>query len=272
MLLGRLVSLAGRLPRAKRLLWREWYQFLAARYGEPGWTFMNYGYRAGGAGPGGDASLTLAPDDEPDRSFIQLYDAVASGAVLAGRDVLEVGCGRGGGASFIARYHQPARMVAVDVAPRAVALCRARFELPNLTFQVGDAERLPFDAGTFDAVVNVESSHCYGRISDFFSQVRRVLRPGGAFLYADFRPRDELDAWRATLAASGLRIEAERDLTPGVVAALEADDDRKRSMIAALIDRPLVGIFHQFAGLRGTAIYDELRAGALTYLAFTARA
>jgi SAM-dependent methyltransferase len=266
MLIARLVSLAGRLPESKRLLWRGWYQFLAARYRQPGWTFMNYGYRSG------DAEATLAPEDEPDRSFIQLYDAVARGAPLAGREVLEVGCGRGGGASFIARYHRPARMVAVDVAPRAVELCRARFELPNLTFQVGDAERLPFEAGAFDAVVNVESSHCYGRIAAFFSEVRRVLRPGGVFLYADFRPRDELDAWRAALVASGLALEAERDLTPGVVAALDADDDRKRSMIAGLIDRPLAGIFHQFAGLRGTAIYDELRAGALTYRAYTARA
>jgi SAM-dependent methyltransferase len=265
-LIERVVSLAGRLPGSKRLLWRSWYQFLAARYGQPGWTFMNYGFRDAAT-----AVAKLAPEDEPDRSFIQLYDAVARGAPLEGRDVLEIGCGRGGGASFLARYHHPARLVAVDVAPRAVELCRARFTLPNLTFQVGDAERLPFEAGTFDAVVNVESSHCYGRISDFFGEVRRVLRPGGAFLYADFRPREELGAWRAALAAAGLRIEAERDLTPGVVAALDADDDRKRSMIGDLIDRPLAGVFRQFAGLRGTAIYDELRTGALTYLGFTLR-
>jgi hypothetical protein len=100
--------------------------------------------------------------------------------------------------------------------------------------------------------------------------VRRVLRPGGAFLYADFRPRQELAAWGAALVNADFRIEAERDLTPGVVAALDADDERKRSLIATLVDRPLAGIFRQFAGLRGTAIYDELRTGALCYRAFTA--
>jgi SAM-dependent methyltransferase len=263
MLLARLVSLASRAPASKRLLWRGWYQFLASRYRQPGWTFMNYGYRA-------DAPLALAPEDEPDRSCIQLYDTVARAVPLAGRDVLEVGCGRGGGASFVARYHRPARMVAVDLAPRAVALAAARFPVPNLTFRTGDAEQLPFAAASFDAVLNVESSHCYGRIADFFGEVRRVLRPGGAFLYADFRPREELPAWRAALRDAGLRIETERDLTPGVVAALDADDDGKRSMIDGLIDRPLAGVFRQFAGLRGTMIYDELRSGALTYLAFTA--
>ncbi|HEX4406429.1 MAG TPA: class I SAM-dependent methyltransferase, partial [Polyangia bacterium] len=106
MLIARLVSLASRRPTSKRLLWRGWYQFLAARYGAPGWTFMNYGFRAADTAP-----LALAPEDEPDRSFAQLYDTVAGAAPLAGREVLEVGCGRGGGASFVARYHRPARMV-----------------------------------------------------------------------------------------------------------------------------------------------------------------
>jgi ubiquinone/menaquinone biosynthesis C-methylase UbiE len=267
MLIARAVSLFSRMPASKRLLWRGWYQLLAARYREPGWTFMNYGFREPGAAP-----RALEAADEADRSWIQLYDTVAGAVPLAGRDVLEVGCGRGGGASFVARYHGPRRLVAVDVAPRAVELCRARHAVPALSFEVGDAERLPFAAAAFDAVLNVESSHCYGRIGDFFREARRVLRPGGAFLYADFRPREEVDAWRAALVGAGFRLEAERELTPGVVAALDADDERKRSIIASVVDRPLAGIFRQFAGLRGTAIYDELRTGALQYRAFTARA
>jgi ubiquinone/menaquinone biosynthesis C-methylase UbiE len=255
----------SRSPEAKRWLWRTWYQFLAGRYRAPGWTFMNYGYRP-------EVPLVLPPEDEPDRSCIQLYDAVASGAPLAGREVLEVGCGRGGGAAFVARHHAPGRMVAIDRSPRAIAFCQSRFAAPALAFQEGDAEHLPFGDATFDAVLNVESSHCYGRIEDFFREVRRVLRPGGCFLYADFRPREELEGWRAALNAAGFTREGERDLTPGVVAALEADDAQKRHMIAGLVDRPLKGVFHQLAAVRGTALYDELRTGALSYRAFTLRA
>jgi ubiquinone/menaquinone biosynthesis C-methylase UbiE len=264
-IVARLVSLMSRSPEAKRWLWRTWYQFLAGRYRAPGWTFMNYGYRS-------DAPLALPAEDEADRSCIQLYDAVASGAPLAGRAVLEVGCGRGGGAAFVARHHRPGRMIAVDRSPRAVAFCQSRFDVAGLRFQEGDAEELPFESGAFDAVLNVESSHCYGRIEAFFGEVRRVLRPGGVFLYADFRPRAEVEAWRASLTAAGFRVEAERDLTPGVTAALDADDASKRSMISGLVDRPLLGVFHQFAAVRGTALYDELRTGALSYRAFTLRA
>jgi SAM-dependent methyltransferase len=263
-LLARLAAFATRTARGRRALWRTWYQFLAARYNEPGWTFMNYGWRD----PGGAVGPALTPADEADRSFIQLYDVVARGAPIAGREVLEIGCGRGGGAAYVARALSPRRIVAVDLSSRAVALCRRRFELPNLTFQVGDAERLPFADGSFDAVLNVESSHCYGRFSTFVREVRRVLRPDGRFLYADFRPREEVAGWRASLSAAGFAIESERDLRPGVVAALDADDDRKRTLIGRLIDRPLTGVFREFAALRGSELYGLLRDGGFSYLGF----
>ena len=72
--------------------------------------------------------------------------------------------------------------------------------MPGLAFEVGDAERMPFPDASFDAVVNVESSHCYPSMPAFLSEVRRVLRPGGHFLYADLRPRTDLPARRAELA------------------------------------------------------------------------
>jgi SAM-dependent methyltransferase len=264
MWIGRLVELASRSPITKRLLWRGWYQFLAARYRDPSWTFMNYGFRA----PTPAAALVLDPADEADRSCIQLYDVVAGAVPLAGREVLEIGSGRGGGASYVARYLKPRRMVAVDLSARAVALCRARFDLPGLSFEEGDAERLPFGDRAFDAVLNVESSHCYGRLPVFLREVRRVLRPGGDFLYADFRPRSEVGGWLTALAEAGLAIRAERDLSPGVLAALEADDERKRALIARLGDRPLSGILREFAALRGSAIHTEMSSGALVYRAF----
>jgi ubiquinone/menaquinone biosynthesis C-methylase UbiE len=263
MLLARLVSFVTGSARGKRLLWRGWYQFLAARYRDPRWTFMNYGYRSADV-----PAPPLDPADEPDRSCIQLYDVVARGVPLAGQDLLEVGCGRGGGASYVARALGPRRVVAVDLSPRAIGLCRRRFRQPNLSFEVGDAELLPFPDGAFDAVLNVESSHCYGRFDLFLREVRRVLRPGGHFLYADFRPEEEIAGWRASLQAAGFAMAAEHDLRPGVVAALDADDDQKRVLIDSFIDRPLLAIFREFAALRGSVLNGALRRGEFGYRAF----
>jgi SAM-dependent methyltransferase len=263
MLLARFVSFLSASARGRRLLWRGWYQFLAARYRDPRWTFMNYGYRSPEV-----PAPPLDPADEPDRSCIQLYDLVASGVPLAGRELLEVGCGRGGGAAYVARAHGPRRVVAVDLSPRAIALCRHRFRQSNLSFEVGDAEQLPFTDGSFDAILNVESSHCYGHFDRFLSEVRRVLRPGGHFLYADFRPQEEIAGWRGALQAAGFEIAAERDLRPGVVAALDADDAHKRGVIDELVDRPLLSTFREFAALRGSVLNDALRRGDVGYRAF----
>jgi SAM-dependent methyltransferase len=264
MRVARLFDIAYRRAPVKRWLWRYWYEFLASWFRDRRWTFMNYGYRP----PLATAPLALAPEDEPDRSCIQLYHLVASAVDLSAREVLEVGSGRGGGAAFVARRLRPRRLVGIDVSPRTVALCRAWHAVPGLSFEVGNAEQLGFADASFDAVLNVESSHCYGDLGAFVREVRRVLRPGGHFLYADFRSRDELAAWRAGLLAAGLRLLVERDITPGVVAALEADDERKRGLIEAQVARPLRRAVGRFAGLRGTALYDEFRSGAVVYRAF----
>ena len=85
---------------------------------------------------------------------------------------------------------------------------------------------------------------------------------------SDFRSRTELDAWRAGLIAAGLRLVAERDVTPGVMAALDVDDEWKRGLIEARVARPLVRAFCQFAALRGTMLYDKFRDGSVVYRAF----
>src|SRR2546430_1565813 len=100
------LKLSAISPGFKRLLWRSWYQYLA-RYDLPEWRFMNYGYASSDAQ---EARPALDAEDEADRYAIQLYHRVANAVPLSGRDVLEVGCGRGGGSSFVKRYHRPRRM------------------------------------------------------------------------------------------------------------------------------------------------------------------
>ncbi len=38
-----------------------------------------------------------------------------------------------------------------------------------------------------DFLINVESSHCYPRLEDFFKSICHVLKDDGIFFYADFR-------------------------------------------------------------------------------------
>jgi SAM-dependent methyltransferase len=260
---NRLFSLLGSAsPRLKRALWRQWYEILAGRYPQADWTFMNYGYAAIDSAA---AELPLARADEADRYSIQLYHQVAGAIDLRGARVLEVGCGRGGGCSYITRYLQPLSVLGIDYSEKAIAFCKRVHSLPGLSFQQGDAEALPCPADTFDVVLNVESSHCYGSIPTFLGQVFRVLKPGGYFLWADLRPEERLAETRRQFEAAGFSLLQECMITPNVLYALDLISDRKQAAIQRLVPGFLVGAFQDFAGVRGTRVYESLRSGSLQY-------
>ncbi|MEE6273410.1 class I SAM-dependent methyltransferase [Georgenia sp. MJ206] len=247
----------------RQLGWRAVYEVLAARVRRPEWAFMNYGYAP--LDPGA-ATLPLDPADEADRRCIQLYDHVLGSEPLGGADVLEVGCGRGGGASFIARYRRPRTTTGLDLSRSAVALCRRHRRAPGLSFVAGNALAMPFGDASFDVVVNVESSHCYPSVPAFLAEVHRVLRPGGHLLLADFRSAEGLVALRAELDGSPLRVVETHDITRNVVAALDVDDERRRALVRSWIPRTFRRAFEPFAGLRGTGTFARFESGQTRYL------
>lgn len=251
---------SGAAPRRRRLFWKRSYDLLALGWRDPGWRFMNYGYLS----PETEAALAAEPP--LDRASLGLYHQAVAGLPLAGARLLEIGSGRGGGAAWLARRPGVAGVVGVDLSPATVARARRLHQgAAGLAFRTGDAEALPFPAASFDAVVNIESSHCYGSMPRFLAEVARVLRPGGWFSWADLRSPDMIPALDAAFAAAGLETLAERDLTEGVLAALAAMEAQKRQVI----DRygPLRPLLAQFAGLEGSMIRRRLASGDVRYLA-----
>jgi SAM-dependent methyltransferase len=254
------------LPAARRFLWKSWYGFLARRFPVEGWNFMNYGYQ-----PPDGPRLDLSDADEPERYSIQLYHRVAQAAgPLEGKDVLEVGSGRGGGASYVHRYLKPRKVVAADFSKAAVTLANKRLGAEGLTYVEGDAENLPFEADSFDAVLNVESSHCYPSRPRFFAEVRRVLRPGGVLSLVDMFLDAELAAMPGQLTGAGLTIETIEDITPGVIEGLRLDGPHREAMIAGHAPKALAPVVKSFAGTEGSDVYHSLVGGRLKYVLFTA--
>jgi SAM-dependent methyltransferase len=126
--------------------------------------------------------------------------------------------------------------------------------------------------GSVDVVVNVESRHCYGNIRKFFDEVARVLRPGGYFLFADLRGAAEMeDLKRMVRETKGFEIVSEENISAGVVAAMEADEARKREMIGRLVPPAVRPLFEEFAGMRGGQVFEGLKNGGLIYQRFLVR-
>lgn len=247
----------------RKAIWRFWYPFLTRRLRDDGVLFLNYAFET--VPP---MAIPLASEDEPHRACIQLYHHVAAQVSLAGKSVLEISCGHGGGAAYLTRTFRPQHYTGLDLNPVAIQFCRERHQLAGLHFQQGDAERLPFAAATFDAVINVEASHCYPNFPRFLDEVARVLRPGGHLLYADFRFADRRSEWDRALAAGPLAIQQQRDINAEVLRGLETNSARSLELIARHLPKPLHNLGRDFAGTRGSRIFNALTSGELTYRSY----
>lgn len=252
-----------------RKLSRKWmYQAMGRFIKQDDWKFMNYGY----ANLDSSENLTVLDQmDEEYRLSYQLYNHLAAEIELANKQILEVGSGRGGGASMIRKYHQPEKMVGLDFSGVAVNLCNKNLSTDGLVFVEGDAENIPFSSESFDVVINVESSHCYSSMKSFLNEVIKVLRPGGHFLFTDFRKPHEIKELERLLTASGMEVLTKRDITPNVLKALDEDHDRRMQIVMQKVPKPFISQFYEFAGVKDSIIYKQFEAGEMLYLSYIMR-
>ena len=159
-------------------------------------------------------------------------------------------------------------MRGIDFSKKAIEFCRKYYSVDGLSFLQGDAENLPLADRSVDVIINLESSHCYGSMTRFLSEVYRVLRPDGYFLFSDHRDQDKLSMLREQLKDSGLRLVKETDITLNVVKALDLDNDRKQRMIAQKCPRVLRREAEEFAAMKGTRAYRTFKSGYSRYLSF----
>jgi SAM-dependent methyltransferase len=125
---------------------------------------------------------------------------------LEGADVLDVGCGTGHHAAFLAD-HFGCRIAGVDPSERMLE--HARTKLPDAELRRGVAEALPFADESFDAVVTMIAVHHFDR-PRAFTEIRRVLVPGGRYLLTTPDPDAFTRAWMAPLFPSYVAIERAR--------------------------------------------------------------
>ena len=184
--------------------------------------FMNYGYFRNGFKP------HLSQEDEKERFPIHLYHYLYGKSSLKNVRVLEVGCGRGGGADYISRTFSTKQYHALDISPTAIQLCNNFYKRNNLSFMLEVRMNCLLTINFFDVVINVESSHCYPNFNKFLLEVKRVLKSEGQLLITDFRSSSEFSDFFDKLINENFKIISYEDITENILLALMRDVRKKK--------------------------------------------
>ncbi len=122
--------------------------------------------------------------------------------IKEGSKVADVGCGFGGTIDLMNHQFKNIELVGINIDPRQIEAARNRVTAVNenkIEFITGDACDLPFDDESIDALTAVECIFHFPDREKFFSEVARVLKPGGKFAFSDFVPVKETAKYKTVI-------------------------------------------------------------------------
>ncbi|MFC2111213.1 class I SAM-dependent methyltransferase [Bacteroidota bacterium] len=244
----------------KNAFFRIWYSYVSTVDKNAEVTFMNYGYSKD------NHKIKLDENDKKNRYSAQLYDYVATSIDIKGKDILEVGCGRGGGLSYINRYLLPNSSTGIDLNKKAIEFCTKNYPGERMKFLQSNAQNLSFQDNAFDVVINVESSHRYSQMDAFLNEVYRVLKPGGFFLLADFRYEIELENLNKQLENANFTFVKDEKITSNVLEALKLSSTERVELIKKIAPKIFQGIGKKFAATEGTKTFNKFATQEFEYV------
>jgi arsenite methyltransferase len=141
--------------------------------------------------------LSLVPDSAVE-SFAGVANPFSLGRLAPGERVLDVGSGAGTDSLVAAQMVGPdGHVTGLDMTPEMLAKARAaatEMGASNVEFVEGEVERLPFPAESFDVVISNGVIDLVPDKDAAFSELFRVLRPGGRLQIADVTIQNPVSA------------------------------------------------------------------------------
>jgi 2-polyprenyl-3-methyl-5-hydroxy-6-metoxy-1,4-benzoquinol methylase len=129
---------------------------------------------------------------------------------LAGKRALEIGCGRGGFACWLAGLpNGPSEVVGMDFSPKALEKARAAAErrgLGRVVWREGDIQNIDAPEASFDTVFSCETIEHVPDPRRALAELRRVLRPGGRLFLTTPNYLGTMGLYRGYLRCRGRRF------------------------------------------------------------------
>ncbi len=195
------------------------------------------GFEASGIDPNHLKPKDLAPVDEFHIGGREATrHAVAPLGLDASAHVLDVGCGLGGAARYMASEFGCA-VTGIDLTPDYINVARALADMTGLNrrvrYDVASATDMPFEATAFDAAITLHVAMNIPDREKLYAEVARVLKPGAPFCVYDVMGSDVEGfaypvPWAETEATSHLTDEEEmRELLANAGFAIEHEENRR---------------------------------------------
>ncbi len=190
-----------------------------------------------------DAAITYDPITKqilvPSETFLRRETAHSIPANA--KTVLDLGCGTGTATRAIASYLPSAHVTGVDLSPYMVFTARLKAQsFSNLSFIHANAEHLPFDDNSFDAVTASLLFHetPLDVALRIIKEARRVLKSGGSFVVFD-------GAQSSGLSKLGGQISSQLFLEPYAEQFLSSNivDLMREAGFSKVSSRPLLLIY-----------------------------
>lgn len=182
----------------------------------------------------------------------------------AGKSVLDLGCAGGFMAEALAE--KGAIVTGIDPAAQAIEAAKvhaAQSGLP-ITYDVGVGEALPYGDGAFDAVVCVDVLEHVRDLPLVVSEVTRVLRPGGIFLYDTINRNPMARFATITVAEDILKLLPKGTHDPDMfIRPAELAHAMKQS---GLVVGPTTGLGPRGINRRGDFVFGPLPSRAIIYM------
>lgn len=122
-------------------------------------------------------------------------------------NILDLGCGTGRLLNRLVTQFPHLRGTGLDLSASMLRIARRqKYPGSRLIFIQGNAESLPFADGQFDAVFNTLSFLHYPKPKQVFSEVSRILHPGGHFYLVDPTFRKQTASDVVPVTPGGIRL------------------------------------------------------------------
>jgi avermectin B 5-O-methyltransferase len=191
---------------------------------------------------------------------------------LAGRRMLEIGCGNGVQSLYVHETYRPAHLLGIDINESNIRLAlegKRKRGAEGIDFAVDNAQVLAkVEDASIDAAICTESAHHYPDKQAFLRQVHRVLKPGGLLALADLLRKDgrepnaverqlmlfhwSREKYGEALAAAKLTVVEEEDLNELILPAFEdarawfpgaGEKGKAPSRLGMLFGKALIGVY-----------------------------